>query len=163
KGQAVAVAASGGKDSTVLAHLLVRLNRERGLGLRLALLAVDEGIWGYRDEALGVLKGVGVGLPLPLLLVSHREVFGWDLDDLGPAMGGRSHNADDVAETVLMNFLRGDVARLRRAANEASMGTTIGTSGATNEATTATKIPRATNEASGDAVATNEVALATNK
>ncbi|XP_027564324.1 glycine-rich protein DOT1-like isoform X7 [Neopelma chrysocephalum] len=35
------------------------------------------------------------------------------------------HNADDVAETVLMNFLRGDVARLRRAANEAT--------GATNE------------------------------
>ncbi|NXH58277.1 CTU1 protein, partial [Rhabdornis inornatus] len=165
-GHAVAVAASGGKDSTVLAHLLVRLNRERGLGLRLALLGVDEGIWGYRDEALGVLRGVGAALPLPLLLVSHREIFGWALDELGPALGGRSrctwslplppgHNADDVAETVLMNFLRGDVARLRRAANEAS--------GATNGATGATNLTGATKEASGATMATDEVTVATNE
>ncbi|NWW80358.1 CTU1 protein, partial [Climacteris rufus] len=155
-GHAVAVAASGGKDSTVLAHLLVRLNGRNRLGLRLALLGVDEGIWGYRDEALGVLRGVGGSLPLPLLLVSHRELFGWDVDDVGAVLGGRSrctvcgvfrrqaleraaremgadwiatgHNADDVAETVLMNFLRGDVARLRRAANEAS-GATVATNG----------------------------------
>ncbi|NXR46273.1 CTU1 protein, partial [Hippolais icterina] len=169
KGQAVAVAASGGKDSTVLAHLLARLNLQEGLGLRLALLGVDEGIWGYRDEALEVLRGVGAALPLPLLLVSHRELFGWAVDELGGALGGRSrctvcgvfrrqaleraaremgadwiatgHNADDVAETVLMNFLRGDVARLRRAANEASGATGVtprATKGATNEALGAT-------------------------
>ncbi|XP_078245956.1 cytoplasmic tRNA 2-thiolation protein 1 isoform X2 [Pogona vitticeps] len=40
---------------------------------------------------------------------------------LGPFKGkpwreAASHNADDVAETVLMNFLRGDVGRLRRCA-----------------------------------------------
>lgn len=27
------------------------------------------------------------------------------------------HNADDIAETILMNLLRGDVARLRRCTN----------------------------------------------
>ncbi|NWY34643.1 CTU1 protein, partial [Pheucticus melanocephalus] len=161
-GDSVAVAASGGKDSTVLAHLLARLNLRHALGLRLALLGVDEGIAGYRDHALGVLRAVGAGLPLPLLLVSHRELFGWGVDELGGALGGRSrctvcgglgregleraamemgaatgHNADDVAETVLMNFLRGDVARLRRAANEATMATNLAmaTSGVTNGVT----------------------------
>lgn len=74
----------------MLAHLLVRLNQEEGLGLKLALLGVDEGIWGYRDEALGVLRGVGRALPLPLVVVSHREIFGWAVDELGGVLGGRS-------------------------------------------------------------------------
>jgi len=32
------------------------------------------------------------------------------------------HNADDVAETVLMNILRGDVARLRRCVSITTQG-----------------------------------------
>ncbi|XP_017695440.1 PREDICTED: cytoplasmic tRNA 2-thiolation protein 1 isoform X2 [Lepidothrix coronata] len=179
-GQGVAVAASGGKDSTVLAHVLSRLDRCHNLGLRLALLAVDEGIAGYREPSLVALREVALALPLPLLVVEHRELFGLTVDQAGPALGGRSrctlcgvlrrramergagemgadwivtgHNADDVAETVLMNFLRGDVARLRRAANEAI--------GATNETTAATsEFSRATNEATG----ANEATRATNK
>ncbi|XP_064557581.1 cytoplasmic tRNA 2-thiolation protein 1, partial [Zonotrichia leucophrys gambelii] len=188
-GSSVAVAASGGKDSTVLAHLLTHLNGRHRLGLRLALLGVDEGIDGYRDHALRVLRRVGAGLPLPLLLVSHRELFGWGVDELGGALGGRSrctvcgvfrrhaleraaremgadwiatgHNADDVAETVLMNFLRGDVARLRRAANEATMATNL--TNVTNEATMATNLTMATTNVTNEAtMATNEATMATN-
>ncbi|XP_039234639.1 cytoplasmic tRNA 2-thiolation protein 1 [Pipra filicauda] len=186
-GQGVAVAASGGKDSTVLAYVLSRLDRCHSLGLRLALLAVDEGIAGYREPSLVALREVALALPLPLLVVEHRELFGLTVDQAGPALGGRSrctlcgvlrrramergagemgadwivtgHNADDVAETVLMNFLRGDVARLRRAANEAT--------GATNETTAATsEFSRATNEATGANEATtttSEATGATNK
>ncbi|XP_051624900.1 cytoplasmic tRNA 2-thiolation protein 1-like [Manacus candei] len=186
-GQGVAVAASGGKDSTVLAHVLSRLDRCHNLGLRLALLAVDEGIAGYREPSLVALREVALALPLPLLVVEHRELFGLTVDQAGPALGGRSrctlcgvlrrramergagemgadwivtgHNADDVAETVLMNFLRGDVARLRRAANEAT--------GATNEATaTTSEFSRATNEATGAneaTTATSEATGTTNK
>ncbi|XP_074663711.1 cytoplasmic tRNA 2-thiolation protein 1-like [Strix aluco] len=154
-GQTVAVAASGGKDSTVLAHLLRRLQRRRGCGYRLALLSVDEGIAGYREAALGAVKRARGDLPL--LVVSHRELFGWSVDEVAAGLGSGSrctfcgvwrrqalergarllgvdwiatgHNADDIAETVLMNFLRGDVARLRRAATEAT--------GVATEATTA--------------------------
>ncbi|KYO34930.1 trypsin-3-like [Alligator mississippiensis] len=142
RGDTVAVAASGGKDSTVLAHLLRTLDARHGYGLQLELLAVDEGIAGYRDEALGAVYRGRDRWGLPLTVVSYRELHGWTMDRVVASAGRRSnctfcgvfrrqalergaamvgadkiatgHNADDVAETVLMNFLRGDVARLRR-------------------------------------------------
>lgn len=45
-GQRVAVAASGGKDSTVLAYVLKLLNERHNYGLKLILLSIDEGITG---------------------------------------------------------------------------------------------------------------------
>ncbi len=43
---------AGGKDSTVLAHVLSTLNQRHDYGLRLFLLSVDEGITGYRYVTL---------------------------------------------------------------------------------------------------------------
>lgn len=37
---------AGGKDSTVLAHLLTLLNKRHSYGLQLFLLSIDEGITG---------------------------------------------------------------------------------------------------------------------
>lgn len=45
-GDRVAVAASGGKDSTVLAYVLKLLNEKHNYGLKLILLSIDEGITG---------------------------------------------------------------------------------------------------------------------
>ena len=45
-GQLVAIAASGGKDSTVLAYVLKLLNEKYNYGLKLVLLSIDEGITG---------------------------------------------------------------------------------------------------------------------
>jgi len=42
-GQRVAIAASGGKDSTVLAHIMTLLNARYNYGLDLVLLSIDEG------------------------------------------------------------------------------------------------------------------------
>ena len=55
RGQRVAIAASGGKDSTVLAHVMKLLNDKYDYGLDLFLLSVDEGIRGYRDDSLEVI------------------------------------------------------------------------------------------------------------
>jgi cytoplasmic tRNA 2-thiolation protein 1 len=55
-GERVAVGASGGKDSTVLAHVLTTLNKRYSYGLNLELLSVDEGIKGYRDDSLETVK-----------------------------------------------------------------------------------------------------------
>jgi len=45
-GDKVAIGASGGKDSTVLAYILKLLNERYKYGLDLFLLSIDEGITG---------------------------------------------------------------------------------------------------------------------
>ena len=142
RGERVAIAASGGKDSTVLAHVLSTLNRRHDYGLDLFLLSIDEGIAGYRDDSLETVRQNRDTYGLPLVVVSYKELYGWSMDDVVKASGLRNnctfcgvfrrqaldrgavharadkivtgHNADDIAETVLMNLLRGDIARLGR-------------------------------------------------
>lgn len=47
-GDKVAIGASGGKDSTVLAYILKILNERYKYGLDLFLLSIDEGITGNK-------------------------------------------------------------------------------------------------------------------
>jgi len=141
-GEKVAIAASGGKDSTVLAHVMKVLNERHKYGLELLLLSVDEGITGYRDDSLETVKRNQQQYELPLKIVSYEELYGWTMDKIVQQIGLKNnctfcgvfrrqaldrgamllgvekivtgHNADDIAETVLMNILRGDIARLQR-------------------------------------------------
>uniref|UniRef100_A0AAJ7SJW2 Cytoplasmic tRNA 2-thiolation protein 1 n=1 Tax=Petromyzon marinus TaxID=7757 RepID=A0AAJ7SJW2_PETMA len=141
-GITVALGASGGKDSTVLAYILKLLNDRHGYGLKLVLLSVDEGIAGYRDDSLATVKRNQAAYSLPLTVVSYEHLYGWTMDQVVQQVGTRGtctycgvlrrqalergarsvgadllatgHNADDLAETVLMNVLRGDGARLAR-------------------------------------------------
>lgn len=141
-GERVAIGASGGKDSTVLAYVMKTLNERHNYGLDLFLLSIDEGITGYRDDSLETVKRNEVQYDLPLKVVSYQELYGWTMDAIVQKIGLKSnctfcgvfrrqaldrgaamlkvdkivtgHNADDIAETVLMNILRGDIARLKR-------------------------------------------------
>lgn len=54
RNEKVAIGASGGKDSTVLAYVMKTLNDRYDYGLDLVLLSIDEGIKGYRDDSLKV-------------------------------------------------------------------------------------------------------------
>lgn len=142
KGELVAVAASGGKDSTVLAYVLRLLNKKYNYGLKLVLLSIDEGITGYRDDSLETVKQNRDDYEMPLKVLSYKELYGWTMDEIVAQIGKKNnctfcgvfrrqaldrgasmlkvdrvatgHNADDIAETVLMNILRGDIARLQR-------------------------------------------------
>ncbi|CAD7013691.1 cytoplasmic tRNA 2-thiolation protein 1 [Ceratitis capitata] len=142
KGEKVAVAASGGKDSTVLAYILKLLNDRHDYGLDLVLLSIDEGITGYRDDSLETVKQNRDDYQIPLKILSYDELYGWTMDRIVEQIGRKNnctfcgvfrrqaldrgakllqvdsiatgHNADDIAETVLMNILRGDTARLGR-------------------------------------------------
>ncbi|CAN6539141.1 unnamed protein product [Malus baccata var. baccata] len=141
-GERIALGASGGKDSTVLAYVLSELNRRHNYGLDLFLLSVDEGITGYRDDSLETVKRNEIQYGLPLKIVSYKDLYGWSMDEIVKMIGLKNnctfcgvfrrqaldrgaallkvdklasgHNADDIAETVLLNLLRGDIARLIR-------------------------------------------------
>ncbi|VFV44966.1 cytoplasmic trna 2-thiolation [Lynx pardinus] len=82
-GAVVAVGASGGKDSTVLAHVLRELAPRLGVSLR--LVAVDEGIGGYRDAALAAVRRQAARWDLPLTVVAYADLFGgWTMDARAP-------------------------------------------------------------------------------
>lgn len=141
-GEQVAIGASGGKDSTVLASVLKTLNERHNYGVDLVLLSIDEGIKGYRDDSLETVKRNAMQYDMPLKIVGYDELYGWTMDQVVETIGKKGnctycgvfrrqaldrgakmlgikhvvtgHNADDVAETVLMNLLRGDLPRLSR-------------------------------------------------
>lgn len=141
-GERIAIGASGGKDSTVLAFVLSELNRRHNYGLDLFLLSIDEGISGYRDDSLETVKRNEIQYGLPLKIVSYKDLYGWTMDEIVKVIGLKNnctfcgvfrrqaldrgasllkvdkiatgHNADDIAETILLNILRGDIARLSR-------------------------------------------------
>jgi cytoplasmic tRNA 2-thiolation protein 1 len=141
-GDRIAIGASGGKDSTVLASVLKTLNERYSYGLDLVLLSIDEGIKGYRDDSLETVKRNAVQYDMELKIVGYDELYGWTMDQVVETIGKKGnctycgvfrrqaldrgakmlrikhvvtgHNADDVAETILMNLLRGDLPRLAR-------------------------------------------------
>jgi len=145
RGEKVAIGASGGKDSTVLAYVLKALNERYDYGVEFSLLSIDEGITGYRDDSLECVKQNSRDYNLPVHILSYKDLYGWSMDDVVAEIGLRGnctfcgvfrrqaldrgakalgvdkiatgHNADDMAETVLMNLLRGDIARLGRCAS----------------------------------------------
>ena len=149
-GEKVAIGASGGKDSTVLAYVLKTLNERYQYGIDLFLLSIDEGITGYRDDSLKTVQQNKDDYGLPLKILSYKELYGWTMDEIVAEIGRKSnctfcgvfrrqaldrgaallgvdciatgHNADDIAETVLMNILRGDVARLQRCTSVVTSG-----------------------------------------
>lgn len=142
RGERIAIGASGGKDSTVLAHVMTTLNQRYDYGLNLELLSIDEGIIGYRDDSLETVKKNQVTYNLPLTIVSYKDLYGWTMDEIVKVIGLTNnctfcgvfrrqaldrgamlikadkivtgHNADDIAETVYMNILRGDFFRLHK-------------------------------------------------
>ncbi|KAL6703673.1 cytosolic thiouridylase subunit Ctu1 [Coniothyrium glycines] len=142
RGEKIAIGASGGKDSTVLASVLKTLNARYDYGLDLILLSIDEGIKGYRDDSLETVKRNAEQYEMPLTILGYAELYGWTMDQVVEQVGKKGnctycgvfrrqaldrgaarlgvkhvvtgHNADDVAETVLMNLLRGDLPRLSR-------------------------------------------------
>ena len=61
-------------DSTVLAYVMTTLNKRHDYGLDLFLLSVDEGITGYRDDSLEVMKGCSSHMCAALSLYCGKTV-----------------------------------------------------------------------------------------
>ncbi|MDG7008346.1 MAG: TIGR00269 family protein [Nitrososphaerota archaeon] len=139
-GERIAVAVSGGKDSLSLLKVLsVLCPPQRN---RIVAVSVDEGVAGYRDEALEHAQRLAHDLGVEHTTVSYKEMFGFSLDEaldwkeerdvascsfcgvfrrraideaavrVKASVVATAHNLDDYVQTFLMNLMHGDVARL---------------------------------------------------
>jgi len=142
-GDRVAVALSGGKDSSALLWFLSRLLGQRR-DITLIGITIDEGIQGYRH--LDQIRRLASSCGVEWVGGSFRETFGLTLEEVlqkkgeslscsycgvlrryalnryarnvGATRLAMGFNLDDEAQSVLMNILRGDADRLRRPARE---------------------------------------------
>jgi len=147
-GDHIAVGLSGGKDSTALLMILMRL-LPAWEGARITAITIDEGISGYREETIRSaeqqVRNAGIGHTC----VSFEELFGNSLDAFlkgrepeacsicgilrrkalivaaeraGATRIATGHNLDDEAQSIFMNVLRGDLPRLIRDPGSDSAG-----------------------------------------
>lgn len=139
-GGTLAVAVSGGKDSMVTLHLLHSILGERR-DVEIHAISIDEGIDGYRPPSLDIVRNFCAERGIEFHLRSFSEL-GITMDEVAPVSGENSpctycgvfrrklmndearsigarylatgHNLDDMSQSVMMNFVRGDVERLAR-------------------------------------------------
>lgn len=139
-GERVAVAVSGGKDSLSLLRVLNELYRPRRN--QIVAISVDEGVAGYRDEALDHARSLASELGVEQVVVSYKDLFGFSLDEAldwkedrdvsscsfcgvfrrraideaavraRASVVATAHNLDDYVQTFMMNLMHGDIARL---------------------------------------------------
>ena len=139
----IAVAISGGKDSSVTLYALHSLFKDRK-DVQLSAFTIDEGIKGYRDSGLENAEKLCSEMGIKHSTVSFSEAFNTTMDAVvkddpevipcsrcGPMrrqlMNVESSNLeadyvalginlDDYSQSVLMNVARGDVERMARMA-----------------------------------------------
>ena len=139
----VAFALSGGKDSAVALWLAHRYFARRPT-VRLVAISVDEGIAGYRTKTLDAASSLTRSLEIDHRVVRASEELGTTTDESVRELPGTvpcsfcgvwrrrllnqaareegadalvlGFNLDDLAQTVLMNLVRGDLDRLVRMA-----------------------------------------------
>ena len=139
-GDRIAVAVSGGKDSLSLLHIMNMLCKKHGSTV--CAVTIDEGIDGYRDESLDIVRRFASQVNVEHKILSYKELYGISLEDSLQLRKGRrmsscsicgtfrrraidiaaetvganviatAHNLDDVLQTFLINILAGDVERI---------------------------------------------------
>ena len=78
----IVIGVSGGKDSTALATILKRIEEKHPTGAKYTLVAVDEGIVGYRDKSLECVYWLRDYLQLPLEIISYKDIYGMTMDEI---------------------------------------------------------------------------------
>ncbi|MFH0832716.1 MAG: TIGR00269 family protein [Candidatus Aenigmatarchaeota archaeon] len=131
----IAVALSGGKDSITALHLLKNTAKRTNI----ITITIDGGIKGYDDLLQKNAKAVCKSLGVKHYVYSFKKEFGYTLDDLAKTRPGMcncgifrryllnkkarelkadklatGHNLDDEVESILMNYIRGDVEKISR-------------------------------------------------
>ena len=141
-GDKIGVAVSGGKDSLTLLHILSNITR--GHASEIVALIIDEGIEGYREEAVKHAIQTCEELEIEYHILSFKEAYSLTLDEaiklrrdnslaacticgalrrraidllakeVGVDVIATAHNLDDVLQTFLMNLFSGDIQRIAK-------------------------------------------------
>ncbi len=139
KGDLVGVAVSGGKDSLSLLHVLKKMSKSHDFQLK--AITIDEGIPGYRDEALEIVKNFCSNIGVDYKVFSYNDLFDITLNellelkdkktsscsicgtlrrraidfgakDLDVDVVATGHNLDDTLQTFVINILSGDTNKI---------------------------------------------------
>ena len=136
----VAVAVSGGKDSLALLKIMNQMAANHNF--RIKAMTIDEGIPGYRNEALEIVRQFCVEQNVDFKVYSYKELFELSLDealslrendktsscsicgtlrrrameyaakDIGANVIATGHNLDDTLQTFVINMLSGDTSKV---------------------------------------------------
>jgi uncharacterized protein (TIGR00269 family) len=87
----IALAVSGGKDSVSLLHILAKIERSYPKA-SLVAVSVDEGIRGYRDEALKIASENCKKLGVEQHIISFTELYGYTLDEIVESLKRKGKN-----------------------------------------------------------------------
>jgi uncharacterized protein (TIGR00269 family) len=137
----IGIALSGGKDSTIALHIMHDIFSNRP-DISLHAITVDEGIVGYRDKSVRTAKKNCTLLTIPHHIISFKDAIGSTMDEiaqendilgectycgvfrrfclnkktkeLGISKLITGHNLDDMSQSILMNFIGGDMQKLAR-------------------------------------------------
>ncbi len=142
-GEKILIALSGGKDSTVILHLLAKYYKK---GREIEALIIDEGVRGYRDKSVKAAEENCKKLGIKYTLISFKKEFGLTNDQIMPLieknskLGGTcafcgtlrrnimnkyakkigakklatGHNLDDEVQSFVMNVFNNDFERMKR-------------------------------------------------
>ncbi len=139
-GDVVGVAVSGGKDSLSLLQVMKKISLDHNFKLK--AITVDEGIPGYRDEALKIVEEFCKKLNIEHKVYPYSSLFGTTLEqtlelrdnekisscsicgilrrraidygatDLGVDAIATGHNLDDMLQTFIINIISGDTKKI---------------------------------------------------
>ena len=142
-GDKIAVAISGGKDSTTLLYILNKLTKDRD-DISIFAILIDEGIKGYRDKPIKDARKFCKSLGIDFHIGSFKDIIGLGLDDIiqkntdktinactfcgvfrrycvnhialkyGATKVAIGHNLDDESQAIMANYIRGDMLRAVR-------------------------------------------------
>ncbi|NIO19690.1 MAG: TIGR00269 family protein [Candidatus Aenigmarchaeota archaeon] len=148
RGDRVAFAISGGKDSSAVLYMINKFFGKRE-DLEFFAISIDEGIPGYRKESLEIAERLCRKLGIKHYVFSFREELGKDLSrkvsrrkegwegtactycglarrwllnkkarELGAKKIAFGMNLDDEIQGIMMDYIRGDLFRLSRMGGE---------------------------------------------
>tara|TARA_B100000809_G_scaffold239688_1_gene261420 strand:+ start:1573 stop:2487 length:915 start_codon:yes stop_codon:yes gene_type:complete len=136
----VCVAVSGGKDSLVLLDILNKMSKTHNF--RIFVVTIDEGIPGYRDEALKIVENFCTQLNIQYKTFSYKKIFDLTLTEsldlrndqklsscsicgtfrrraldhaaktINADTIATGHNLDDNLQTFLINIISGDAKKI---------------------------------------------------